>query len=79
MVTAVTELADGLPGNIQLATVQFINRSTGAVLGSAPVGADGKATFLWTAAPGTYSIGFSVGTYYTRNNVADNVSITVTK
>jgi VCBS repeat-containing protein len=79
LTAAVTELPDGLAGDIQLATVQFINRSTGAVLGSATVGSDGKATFLWTATAGTYAIGFSVGNYYTRNNVADNVSITVTK
>jgi hypothetical protein len=79
LTASVTELADGYPGDITLATVQFVNRATNAVLGSVAVGADGRATYNWTAAPGTYSIGFVIGNYYTRNNSADNVSITVTR
>jgi len=56
-------LTDGYPGDLKLATVQFVNRANGAVLGSATVGADGKATFMWAAPVGTYSIGFVVGNY----------------
>ena len=77
LTASVTELADGKPGDLTLATVQFINRANNAVLGTATVGANGIATFSWSATPGTYTIGFAVGNYYTRNNTADNATITV--
>jgi 5-hydroxyisourate hydrolase-like protein (transthyretin family) len=77
LTASVTELADGLPGAITLATVQFVNRANNAVIGTAPVGPDGKATMSWTTTAGSYTIGFVVGNYYSRNNAADNVAITV--
>jgi len=78
LIASVTELADGNPGDLTMATVQFINRANNAVLGTVPVGADGKASMQWTTTAGSYSIGFVVGNYYSRNNAADNVPITVT-
>src|SRR6185312_7951913 len=79
LTASVTE-SDAFPGDLKLAVVQFLNRATGASLGTATVGADGKATLTWAAPVGTYSIGFVVGgSYYNRNNAADTVSITVTK
>ena len=38
----------------------------------------GTATLTWTATAGTYTIGFSAGNYFIRNNTADNVTITIT-
>jgi len=78
LVASVTELADLYPGDLRNATVQFVNRgNNNAPIGTATVGPDGKASIKWTTTPGTYTIGFIVGNYYTRNNTADNVTITV--
>jgi hypothetical protein len=77
LTASVTELADGYPGDLTLATVQFVNRANNAVLGTVPVAADGTATFNWTTTAGTYNIGFVVGNYYSRNNATDNVTIMV--
>jgi hypothetical protein len=78
--TALVTNLDAFPGDLSLATVQFVNRATGTLIGTAAVGADGKATFMWTATVGTYSIGYAIGgNYYVRNNPADVVGVTVTK
>ncbi len=60
----ITDMPDGNRGDVGTATVAFINRGTGATLGTVAVVPDvdrttGTATFTWTAAPGTYTIGFS--------------------
>jgi hypothetical protein len=83
MTVLVTDIADGDRGDIGNATVAFINRGSGATLGTATVVPNGDhttgtATVTWTAGPGSYTIGFSVGNYYIRNNTADNVTIVVT-
>ena len=77
LTVSVTEFGDVALGDIKLANVTFMNRTTNAVLGTANVGADGRATLNWATTPGTYSVGFVVGNYYVRNNAADNVSMTV--
>jgi hypothetical protein len=81
---------DTAVGDIRMARVSFMNRATGAIIGTATVVADpadpnnGLATFNWNVDIGlnpsqTFQVGFVVNNYYTRNNAADNVSITVTK
>ena len=74
---------DASLGDPRNATVIFINRTTGVSIGSAAAGADGIATFNWTvnlsAASQSLKIGFQVGNYYLRNNVADDVTIVVSK
>ena len=81
---------DTSPGDIRLAKVSFINRATGAILGTVDVVTDpedpnnGLATFNWVADIGanpsqTFTIGFALSNYYTRNDPADNVSITVSR
>ncbi len=83
MTVQVADIADGNPGDVSNMTVAFINRGTGATLGTATVtptgdGTTGTATLTWTATAGSYTIGFSAGNYYVRNNTADNVAITIT-
>ena len=78
----VTDMADGYRGDVRNAKVQFVDRSTGTVLGTAVVvpigdGTTGTATLNWAATPKAYTIGFVVLNYYTRNNALDNVNITV--
>ena len=80
----VTELADGLPGDLRNATVAFIDRTTAATIATVNVGANGVATFDWsvnlgTATTKTYTIGFVVSNYYNRNNTADNATVVVNK
>ncbi len=82
---------DAYGGDIRNAQVQFIDRATNAVLGTATVNAligsgttTGTATLNWSVNLGTatsksFTIGFSVINYYTRSNIADNVVITVSK
>jgi hypothetical protein len=76
---------DGLPGDIRNASVSFVNRSTGTVLGTVPVTlvnpADskvGKAVFYWNGVPqGDYVIGMVVNNYYTCNVTASNAVVQV--
>jgi hypothetical protein len=83
LIVTVTDIPDGYPGDIRNAQVQFYDRGTNALLGTAAVTSTdanptvGTATLNWAAAPGTYTIGFVVTNYYTRNNAADNVQVTV--
>jgi len=79
----VSEL-DASIGDLRNATVTFINRATGVAIGSVAAAADGTAAVNWTltlgtAASQTFKVGFTVGNYYLRNNVADDVSIVVSK
>jgi hypothetical protein len=92
-ITAVTGDAawDATAGDIRNAQVSFIDRSTNLILGTVNValagGADpklGVATFNWavnlgTATSKTFTIGFIVTNYYNRNQIADNVTVTVSK
>ena len=76
-------MPDGNPGDVGTASVAFVNRATGATIGTANVVPDadrtrGTATLTWTASRGTYTIGFSASGQYTRNSSADNVVVTVT-
>jgi predicted RNA-binding protein len=83
---------DAFAGDIRNAQVQFIDRATNAVLGTATVNTligpgttTGTATLNWSVNLGTsmsktYTIGFTVLNYYTRSNFAsDNVVVTVSK
>ena len=83
---------DADAGDIRKATVDFVNRDTNTTLCSnLPVGlvsaADtkvGTATCNWSANIGSadsasYTIGIKVNNYYTRNESADNVVVTVSK
>ena len=79
----ITDMLDGNPGSVGTASVAFINRATGATIGTATVvpnakGTTGTATVTWTISRGTYTIGFSAMGQYIRNNTADNVVVTVT-
>jgi hypothetical protein len=77
------------PGDIGNATVQFVNRATSVIVGTANVipGSDrriGTATFDWTVDIGAsssqaFSIGMIVGGTYTRNSTTENGSVTVVK
>jgi hypothetical protein len=89
-ITAVTPATDPDGGDIGTATVSFINRTTAVSIGTAAVVASvdrktGTATYnfpasaLGTAASATITFGFSVTGNYTRNNVAENATITRTK
>jgi len=83
LTVTVSDIADGYRGDIRNAQVQFYDRVTNALLGTAAVTSNdanptvGTATINWAAAPGTYTIGFSVTNYYSRGNAADNVQVTV--
>ncbi len=84
---------DTTVGNIQLARVTFVNRSTGAVIASNvpvvldpddPDGLDGVATYNWNVNIGTnltqtFNVGFMVVNYYTRNSSLDNSPIIVNR
>jgi hypothetical protein len=83
---------DAFAGDIRNAQVQFIDRATNAVIGTATVNTlvgpgttTGTATLNWSVNLGTatsksFTIGFAVLNYYTRSNqAADNVVITVSK
>jgi hypothetical protein len=74
---------DNFPGNIDLATVTFIDRGTGATIATVPV-VGGVARFDWavnlgTATTKTFTIGFMVSNYYNRSNTADNATVVVNK
>ena len=80
----VSEPADGSAGDLRTAQVQFYDRATGTLLGISNVAQDGTAIYNWAANLGTansktFTIGFIVAGYYTRNSTLDNVSITVSK
>ena len=71
-------------GDIQNATLMFVNRENGATIATVPVAADGTATFTWNVdilllPSKVYNIGMVVGNYYVRNTTADDVSIEVYK
>jgi YVTN family beta-propeller protein len=77
-------------GDIRNAQVSFIDRSTNMILATVPVtlsGDDtktGVASYNWAVNLGTsksksYTIGFMVGYYYNRYNIADNALIVVSK
>ena len=84
---------DTTVGNIQLARVTIVNRSTGAVIASNvpvvldpddPDGLDGVATYNWNVNIGTnltqtFNLGFIVVNYYTRNSTLDNSPIIVNR
>ena len=82
---------DPNPGDITLATVDFINRDSNAVLCSAPVilleAADsttGTAFCDWEADIGAnngydFNLGIRVAGYYTRDNTADDAIVVVSK
>jgi hypothetical protein len=64
---------DRAPGNIQLATIQYVatNELGASVSGTAPVAADGTWTFTQTLGPGVYNIALSVGgSYFTAATTA---------
>jgi len=86
---------DSNPGNIGLAQVSFVNRATGATIGTAtlaivpnPNDPNDKtvatATYNWnvdigTATSQTFTVGTVVTGYYTRNSTTENATITVSK
>src|SRR5581483_8045281 len=86
---------DQNPGDITLAQVTFVNRSTGATIATVPVSlvanpsnlndkTIGTASYSWsvdigTAASQTFSIGTVVTGYYNRNTTTENATITVSK
>jgi hypothetical protein len=81
---------DTAPGDVRLAQVMFINRATGATIATVNVAIDpadpngGIATYDWNVDIGanpsqTFTVGFNVITYYTRNSTTDNALITVSK
>jgi hypothetical protein len=86
----VTELADGKPGNVRLATVTFMNRGTNTAIGTATLDTQ-KSTattayyyYNWNVNIGSgasqmFTVGASVGTYYVRNSTTENGSIRVAK
>jgi hypothetical protein len=79
------------PGDVRNATVNFVNRSTGLIIGTATVAlpdplnsTTGEAVFNWSVNLGTstsqsFTVGMTVGNYYIRNNALDNVTVTVLK
>ena len=92
-ITAVTGDAswDPNPGDIALATVSFINRTTGATIATVPItlvnSSDktvGVASYNWnvdigTATSQSFTVGTMVNGYYTRNSTTENQTITVVK
>jgi hypothetical protein len=83
---------DPNPGDITLAKVTFINRTTGAsiatvnvaILPNATDKTIGTASYNWnvdigTATSQSYTIGTIVSGYYTRNSTAENATVTVSK
>jgi hypothetical protein len=88
--TAFDSVADPNPGNIGMATVLFVNRTTRATLATVAVTADldprtGTATYnlpasaLGTATSVTLKLGFAVSGYYNRNSTTEDVTITIKK
>jgi PKD repeat protein len=88
--TAVDPVGDPDAGDIGTASVSFMNRGTLATLATVAVTPNvdrktGTATYnfpasaLGTATSQTLTLGFVVSGNYTRNNAADNVTITITK
>ncbi len=83
--------SDTNPGDIRNATVSFVNRETGVVLATAPVGLvssgdtkTGTATANVSLSTGsansaTFTIGIIVNNYYNRNSSEDNTVVTVSK
>jgi hypothetical protein len=82
---------DTFAGDIRRAQVTFINRATGAIIGTvipslvdASDSSVGVATHTWKvdiglASSKDYTIGTIVSNYYGRNNTADNTTIRVTR
>jgi PKD repeat protein len=88
--TAFDPVLDLDAGNIDTATVTFVNRTAVTTMGTVAVTPSidpttGTATYnfpasaLGTATSQTLTVGFMVSGNYTRNNLADNVTITITK
>ena len=86
----VWELADGTLGDVRTATVAFVNRTTGATIGtgildtakSTPTVAYyyfNYAVNIGANASQTFTIGTLVNGYYTRNATADNGTTIVKK
>jgi hypothetical protein len=85
----VTEVGDGNLGDVRLPAVVFINRATGAAIGTAILDAvkstSTRAYFYynWNApvasASQTFTIGTSVAGYYLRNSTTENGTTTVVK
>ena len=84
---SVTDPTDTDPGDISTANVSFVNRTTLATLATVNVTPNidrrtGTATYNFPASAlggtsQTITLGFVVGANYTRNNTADNVTITI--
>jgi hypothetical protein len=77
-------------GDIRNANVMFVDRSTGAIIGTVSValtGSDitvGQATFNWNVDIGaatskSYTIGMIVSNYYARNSTTENAVVVVSK
>jgi YD repeat-containing protein len=84
LASLVSDLPDGSGGDIRNATLTFVNRATGATLCTAPIGlvassntSSGVATCTFAATAGTYTIESRVSGWYTRDAVADDVSLPV--
>ena len=83
---------DTTVGDIRLARVTILNRAGGVIGANLPVtidpddpsGLDGVATVNWTANIGTnltqtFTFGFIVSNYYTRNSTLDDATLTVVR
>jgi hypothetical protein len=80
---------DANPGNISLAQVSFVNRTTGATIATVNVVLNnsndttvGTATYNWNVDIGTttsqsYTIGTVVTGYYTRNSTTEDATVTL--
>ena len=80
---------DADSGDIRNATLEFVDRATGTVLCSAPIGLTDDAdqrtglamcTFtrdFGTALPATIVVGSRAGAYYTRDAAAEDVTLTI--
>jgi hypothetical protein len=88
--TRVSELADGQLGDVRTATVAFINRTTGATIGTAILDTAKStpamayyyfnyAVNIGASTSQTFTIGTFVNGYYTRNATADNGTTIVKK
>jgi hypothetical protein len=85
----IVDMADGLRGDPRNATVTFVNRTTGLVIGTASIALEtpedpttAVASFTWnvnTTGSVTAKIGIVVNGYYNRNNLADDGLLTITK
>jgi hypothetical protein len=82
---------DMYAGDIRNATVTFVNRGNNTPIATVPVGLvnpsdtkTGTATYVWNVNIGnadseSYTIGFIVNNWYTRNSSADDEVVTVKK